>query len=500
LALFGKKKGDGNGGDNGQNDAGDATGSFQPDPGKAARWFEHARTQHETANYEYAVTCWLKGLAFDPANMEALQQFLNSAQSFAQGQKKPGPSKDQVKSFTGRSPVDRYIQALLHWGTTLEPAPGAKAVEAAASLGLDDAAKWVGEFTLRKGRAAQKPRKELFVKLKDQFVKIEAYTLAQQAAEIAYQLDPTDNALHEEVRDLAAQAAMTSGGYEESGEEGGFRKNIRDAEQQQRRREQAAVVKTEEASDRMVEEAKADYESRSSDTHAIQRYVKALLSRGSAADEQEAIEVLKRAYEETKEFRWRQQQGDIAIRRKRRALNALKRQAEENPEDESLNAQLQQAQRKMVEDEAAEFQARVEAYPTDTRLKYELGKRLFLLDRPQDAIKHLQEAQGDLKIRTGVQSVLGQAFQKLGWHGEAADMLRQALESHANPNDDLGMDLRYGLMVALENKAKMDRDASAAEESLKIASALAMQKIDFRDVVQRRQTLQGLVQELRGAN
>jgi len=501
LALFGKKKNADDAGAEVAGGAAAATGSFQPDPGKASRWFDHARTQHETANYEYAVTCWLKGLAFDPANQDALQGLLGSAQSFAQGQKKPGPSKDQLKSFGGKSPVDRYIQSLLHWATSPQlshVSAGVKAVESAASLGLADSAMWIGERTLARGKQGE-PKKDIFIRLKDAFVKIEAFKLAQQAAEAAYQLDSNDAGLYEEVRDLAAQAAMTSGGYEESGEEGGFRKNIRDAEGQKRLREQSSVVKSEDAAAQAVDEAREDYESRPADTHAIGRFVKALLERGTAQDEQTAIEVLGKAYEDTKEFRWRQQLGDLRIRRERRKVTAARRRLEESPGDEALREQVRQAHRKLLEDEAAEFQVRVEAYPTDTRLKYELGKRLFLLDKPQEAIKHLQEAQGDAKIRTGVQSVLGQSFQKLGWHGEAADMLRSALENHHNPNDDLGMDLRYGLMVALENKARADGDAAAAEEASKIASTLAMQKIDFRDVVDRRQSLQKLVQELKSA-
>src|SRR5690606_22840653 len=102
-------------------------------------------------NYEYAVTCWLKGLAFDSANQDALQGFLSSAQAFASGQKKPGPSKDQQKAFGGKSPVDRYVASLLQWGTTPQlsnVSAGVKAGEAAAALGLGDSAKWIGERTM----------------------------------------------------------------------------------------------------------------------------------------------------------------------------------------------------------------------------------------------------------------------------------------------------------------------------------------------------------------
>src|SRR5689334_6781943 len=87
LAFFGRKKNDGGqgagdgsaGGGNGQNGS-DGSKNYSPD--KAARFIDRAKTAHETANYEFAMTLWLGALRQDPTNMGALEKFFQSCASF----------------------------------------------------------------------------------------------------------------------------------------------------------------------------------------------------------------------------------------------------------------------------------------------------------------------------------------------------------------------------------------------------------------------------------
>ena len=63
MALFGKKK---------QNDAtGASAAEWQPEPHKAAKFFEHARTVAQTGNFAYAIDLYARGIRFDPGNMTA---------------------------------------------------------------------------------------------------------------------------------------------------------------------------------------------------------------------------------------------------------------------------------------------------------------------------------------------------------------------------------------------------------------------------------------------
>ena len=66
MALFGKKKKNEDAG------AGDG-GGWQPEPHKAAKFFEHARTVAQTGNFSYAIDLYARGIRFDPGNMDAHQ-------------------------------------------------------------------------------------------------------------------------------------------------------------------------------------------------------------------------------------------------------------------------------------------------------------------------------------------------------------------------------------------------------------------------------------------
>ena len=499
MAIFGKKKenGDGESADSTAGKSSKSKGGFAPDPAKAASWFKHAEVSHQSTNYEYAMTCWLKGIAFDPANREALESYYKSAQAFAAGRAKPGPTKDQLKGVDGKGPITRYQAALLQWGgKPLDPGAALKVVEAAGALQLRESAAWLGEFALRAARAEAKTRKDAFVKLLDAFEKNELWELATKAGEDALTFDRSDGPLVDRVKQVSAKAAMTSGGYDE-GEEGGFRKNLRNSSAQEKIRQQQAVVKSEDASADVIEEAKADYDSRPDDRNSIGKYVRALLGRGSEDDEKLARAVLLKGYETLKEERMREQAADIQLKWGKRRLAALKKQAEANPGDDAARQAFEQGKAEHIKLESEEYAQRVRAYPTETAYKYELGRRLFLLGQYEDAIRYLQEAQNDAKRRVQVLNLLGQSFQKLGWHSEAVGMLRQAAEAHSSSDDDLALDLRYGLLLALEGKAREDRDIESAEEATKLASAIAMKQIGYRDVRARRDELQTLIKELR---
>ena len=61
----------------------DGGGKFTPNPATARKFFDPARTVHDSTNYEYAMTLWLQGLRHDPTSMSGLEGFIASSESFA---------------------------------------------------------------------------------------------------------------------------------------------------------------------------------------------------------------------------------------------------------------------------------------------------------------------------------------------------------------------------------------------------------------------------------
>jgi tetratricopeptide (TPR) repeat protein len=471
---------------------------IQYSPEKAKRFFEHAKTVHEATNFEYAVQSWLSGLRQDPGSMEGLTGFFASISKFlGETEGKRGVSKEVIKGVSGKSELDKYLLSLLEWGQKPNDAALAiRAFENASRLGLKDPTVWIGERAM--GWAQRdKPRKEHFVKLADGFEKVGAFDRAVVAAESASKLDPADGDLGARVRQLAASATMKRGGFDDAGQEGGFRSNIRDQSKQRHLEEADRIVKTESTVERLLAAAEQDLQSRPADLPTIERLGKLLLERGRPEDEERAHALYLRAHKDSNQFRFRELAGDLRLRQARRRFTAAK--AALDAGDMSKAGEVEDSLRDLLKLEIEEWQLRVAAYPTDLVKKFELGKRLYANDQFEDSIPMFQEAQGEPRYRAASLTYLAQAFLKLDWLTESIETFRRALEL-PDLLPEQQMDIQYGLLVALQAKGEGERDLPAAEEAEKLASAIAIKQLTFKDIRARRESLKKLVQSIRGAS
>ncbi len=499
MAWFGKKDEKATTGATAEGAGPAATeGPLQFSPEKAQKFFEHARNMHEATNYEYAMQLWLSGLRFDPANMTGVEGFFGSAPGFLDDPaSKKGVGKEVQKTVGGKTEVDRYLSAMLDWALKpLDPSLAVRATESASKLNLTEPVLWMGERAFGAVLRDKKVRKDLLLKLSDCFKQVGAYDKAVASAEQAYKLDPTDGNLAIAIRSLAAQATMNSGGYGQTGEQGGYRRNIRDAEKQQALDEADRISKTDETVDRLIAAARQEMASRPGDVPTMEKLARLLLERGRPDDEEKAHGIYIKAATDFKQFRFRELAGDIRIRQSRRNVTELRRMQEEAPNDEDVNRMLSQAEESLLKLEVEEYKLRVEAYPSDLARKLELGKRLFAVGDMDGAITLLQEAQADPKGRTVALTFLGQAFLKIEYVDEAIETFRRALESK-ELSPELQLELRYFLMTGLENKAQSSRDLATAEEAERIAASIAAQQFGYKDIRARRDAIKKLVAELR---
>jgi len=508
LGNFGKKKGDaGDGhassGPSGHDSKSGAAGEgekFTVNPGTAKNFFDRAAAIQETENYEYATTLWLQGLRWDPTSMKGHEGFYACASAFGGPAPGKAPSKDQLGAIGGKSPVERYLQALLSWGTrSMDWQLGMKAFEAASKLGLNEPGYWLGSRVLGAAVNDRKVKKEHLVQMMGWFSAISAYDRAVQAGEAAVRLDPADGALVAQVRNMSAQATMNKGGYEASGQAGGFRQNVKDISGQRAREEEERIVKTEDVLIRSIENARKDYEQRPTDPSAIDKLARLLLERGTEADEKDAYGVLMKGFQQTNTYKFKQRAGDIKMRVGRRVLREKKAQLDAEPSNAERVAAYESANRKVLDSEIAEYAERVAAYPTDLVLKFELGRRYAEVGDHEKAIEQFQVAQNAPGQANTVLAHLAASFVAMGWLDEAEGTYRRALERHEATGDDLALALRYGLMDVLQRRAAESRDLGTAEEAFKFASAIAIQQIGYRDIKTRREQLQALVKELRTA-
>ena len=106
MALFGKKK------KNGRD--GTVAAEWQPEPHKAAKFFEHARTVAQTGNFAYAIDLYARGIRFDPGNMTAHEAIYEMGIRHLQAGGKAAPSKE-VKAIDGPKPTDRMAAYEFAW-------------------------------------------------------------------------------------------------------------------------------------------------------------------------------------------------------------------------------------------------------------------------------------------------------------------------------------------------------------------------------------------------
>ena len=472
-----------------------ADGALEFSPAKANSWFERASTMHESGSYEYAMTCWLSGLRFDPANVTALEGFFKSAAHYRGDSASKAPDKDIVKAVAGKTPVDRYLSAVLNWAC--KPSDSDLALRAAiapAELGLSEPAKWIGPKALNLLAQEARPKKDAFIKLMAAMAKFQLYDIALRAGEIALKLDPTDIQLGVDVKNMAAQATMSKGGYGNTGEAGGFRGNIRDASRQQNLDQEGRMVRNEDAAAAAIEAATAEHLAAPTDKVNIRRLVEALVARGTPSDEKQCIAVLEKAFADTQEYSFRRTAGDFKMKIGRRTLKEMREKIAAG--DAAVAAQYEAASAAQIALELGEYQARAYAYPTDLGVKYELAVRYIEAGKHNEAIEQLQHAKSDGKNKIKVLLALGRAFVAIGWPDEAVDTFHQALEG-LSETESSSLELRYELMCALQLRAERDRDLAAAEEASSIASKIAQQQFGYRDVRARREAIKTLITALK---
>ncbi|MEQ8770508.1 MAG: hypothetical protein RIB60_08370 [Phycisphaerales bacterium] len=496
MAIFGKKKG---GDEAGEGESGPAAGTAATEesfsPKKAQAFFDRAKTLHETTNYEYAMQMWLSGLRWDPTSMVGFEGFLKSSDVFVA----ENPKKKPKPTVEAKGKVGRYIDALMAFGLRkLDLGAAVKASAAASEIGVRDVARKLGRHALTLANNSPKQRKDVYVKLLDVLQSAEDYQMAAQAGEAACKLDPTDGELQARVRNMMAQATMSRGGFEDDSE-GGFARNVRNMDKQLELEQQDSVAKTDSTKEAIIARTKAAHEAAPEDIPALEAYCKALVERGKPADYLKAMSLYTKAHKETGQFRFRQRSGELKLRLAKRNLVPLKQAAEANPSDEAAVEKYNAALKSLQDQEVEELKLQVENYPTDLPLKYELGRRHFNRGEYNEAIEQFQQAQEDVKLRRHVQNMMGQALLKLGdWEAEAVQTFRSAMEGLNDLDGEMGMELRYGLMVALQEFATKERDLDAAKEAEKIAGAIAIKSFSYRDIRERRDAIKALVKELGG--
>ncbi|MBI1337036.1 MAG: tetratricopeptide repeat protein [Phycisphaera sp.] len=491
MAFFNKNKKPSEGG----------SSATKRNPAKGRAWFERAATVADTRNYDYAIECYIDGLKFDPDNMKEHEALFEVAKRRRVNKGKPASFAERLKS-SGKDPVSKMLDAEKIWAKdplnrdTMLPfmEKAVAADEAESDLNLGEVAYWVGCKLIEANSTHPKPKAEVFIKTRDLFAQIQAYDKAVEACKYALSLSPSNDQLLFDLRNLEAELTLRKANYG-----GEFRDTVKDMDKQREHEQADEIGRSASATEDLLTKMRADYEENPEDLARLDKLVKVLESQSSDAGDEEAMKLLHEAFDRFGQYRYKLRAGDVQMRQYARQLRMLRNAAQEHPNDAALRKQYNDLLDKAKHFELDEFTERVKNYPTDMRMRFELGRRLYAFQRYDEAIGQLQDAQADPKNRPNALNTLGLCYEAKGWHDEAVETYRRGIEAHPLTDDKLGMELRYHLMKALEGAARRDRSLDKAREAREVGSQILQTNINYRDIRQCVERIRALMDELQKA-
>ena len=446
-------------------------------PGKGKAFFDRGDEVAGTGNWDFAIEMYVEGLRREPENLDRGYRKLRevSLNRKVQGGKGPG-MREQIKHRAGKDQVENLANA----SYLLAKEPGhvtymEQLLRAAAALDLSEVIRWTGEIMLEVQKQAKKPNKRLCIVLIDTLDAAEHFDLAIQACNLAMQAAPNDPDLETRLGALGAKYTIWKGKY---GQEGDFSKGVKDFDEQKRLLQEDMLVKDEEYLKQLIAQAEEEYLQDTTVAGKINALADALLKFEDEAYENQAIDVLNKAHKDTKAYQFKMRVGDIRIRQMTRRFRKLR--------DAGDKEGATRFAREQLEFEVTEYTERAENYPTDLGIKYELGRRLFLSGKYDDAIGILQQAQRDPRRFVTVMNYLGQAFMKKEWWQEAIDTFEKVLEKDLTERRTI--DIRYNLAHCHEQINNLEK----AQEQF---SQVAQIDFNYKDARTRLEAIRKKIQE-----
>jgi len=456
----------------------------EEDRKKAKVFFDRAKTVADTGNYEYAIEMYLQGLSLDPEAVDAHQSMRDiSLKRKASGGKTLGMF-ERMKLKSGKDDKQNMLNA----EKLLAYDPGntdymLSLMESAHQGGFYDTVMWIGPILQKANADSTKPPPDFnkFITLRDTYIDLKQWKRATEACQYAVMLRPDDMDLHQTMKNLGAQDTMDAGKY---GQSGSFRDSVRNAELQDQLLQEDKDVRSMDSMRRAVVEAEKEHQAEPDEPGKLMKLVDALVRMETKEDDARAIEQLEGFYQKTKQFRFRHTIGRIRLSELARQDRALRAELHAAPNNETLKKEYRDFLRDRFEQELAEYTLWAENYPTDMTIRFEMARRLFMLERYGEAIPVFQQARQDPKHRINAGILLGRAFLEAGFVDEAADTLKACMEEYQVRGDDKAKDMVYWYARAQEEKGDL-------QTALRSYSQVAQWDFNYRDVQNRIKKLRG---------
>ena len=279
------------------------------------------------------------------------------------------------------------------------------------------------------------------------------YTMAKRwdKARDAYQklseLKPGDQRVMQLLKNTEAQATMNAGWEQSAGKKGGFQNLIANKEQAKKLDQANKAMVIGDDAEALIAEKIAQIEKEPKNMNFRRALARIYIQNKRYA---EAVECLSAALEAagTMDPELDRMLSQTRVQYYDQQIDALK--AEGN---EEAAAELEGEKNQFVFDDLA---ARVERYPNDLHLRYELGVQYFTYEYYDEALEHLQLAQKSPKDRLWALYYLAMCFLMKG-QTDMAVMQLETARDQIPMMDDLKKKVVYQLGLCAESQGDLEK-------------------------------------------
>ncbi len=457
---------------------------------KSQNFLNRGRQALESGKFDLAIDMLLESLKAAPTVLEA-RRLLRAA---------------QIKRFQANPPssLALKLQSVSNWSARqkilglCKKGEGAAAMEAAEQLLCKNPLDPDNiECAVKAAETAQQPEaaaisieaayscngndENLLERIANYYLAGGNFLKARDAYDKLVKLRPHDQRLQQKLKDAEARATMSQGWDQSAGKKGGYRSLIANKDQAAKLDAANKAVVTDSDADTLIAEKKAQIEKEPNNMNYY-RALARLYSQNKRFPE--AIETLEAA-----------QQINSADPELDRMLSTI-RTANFEFTIEQLKAEGRMEEAEQVEAEKNQFvfddlAARVERYPNDLHLRFELGEQYYMYGYYDDAIQHLQLAQKSPKDRLDALYTLAMCF--LG--KDQRDMAVMQLETARDQLPQMN-DLKKKVVYQLGRCAE---DAGDIEKAYAYYKDVYSSDVTFEDLNERMLAISKAIQERKQA-
>ena len=427
-------------------------------------------------NFDYAIALFNQVLAREPGLLECRRALRNAQHSNSKGR---GGFFKKAWSSASHSPQVLKAQ------TVVRTDPAAAMAIAEQVLNQDPDNSGAHRVVVNAATALDFPQTaimslEVLVRNspKDKAVAIEFATRvagtgdvqrAERLLQELYRLSPNDADLAQALKDISARRTLGEGGYDKlASGEGSYRDILKNEDEAKSLEQENRMQKSEDVAERLIGEYETRLRTEPDNLKLVRQlaelytqkrqYDRALASydriKASGMGNDPSLD---RAIAETK------------VRQFDDRIQALDPTASDHSE------QVAQLTAEKVAFQVSECQQRVEKFPTDLAIRFEMGTLYFQAGRIGEAIQELQKAQGNPHKRFAAMNLLAQCFAKRKMHDLAAKTLQSAIKEKLL-FDEEKKELIYNLGCVLEAMGKK-------EEAIEQLKLIYESDIGYKDVM-----------------